>query len=84
MKKAFQMLEFSDDEINRGYSGLEGPTSPRIVTSKQHSKHTWMRPIVLAIHSFINIPSSPSCPFTSWSEILLEAPFHESFLGNNI
>jgi hypothetical protein len=32
---------------------LEEPTSSRIVTSKQHSKHTGMRPIVLSIDSFI-------------------------------
>ena len=35
---------------------VKGPTSPRIVTSKEHSKHTGMRPTVLSIHSFINIP----------------------------
>ncbi len=37
-------------------SKLKEPTSPRIVTGKQHRKHTWIRPIVLSIHSFINIP----------------------------
>ncbi len=41
---------------------LKGLTSPRIVTRKQHSKHTGMWPIVLSIHSFINIPSSPYRP----------------------
>jgi hypothetical protein len=35
---------------------VKGPTSPQIVTNKQHSKHTWMRSIVLSIHSFMNIP----------------------------
>jgi hypothetical protein len=28
---------------------LKDPTSPRIVTSKQYSKHAWMWPIVLSI-----------------------------------
>jgi hypothetical protein len=32
---------------------LEGPTSPRIVTSHEHNKHTGMRPTVLSIYSFI-------------------------------
>ena len=56
---------------------LKGPTSPRIVTSKEHSKHTGMRPTVLSIHSFINIPITllfPHCmvpnPF--------RRPLHES------
>jgi hypothetical protein len=31
--------------------GLKEPTSPRIVTSKEHSKHTGMRPTVLSIYS---------------------------------
>ena len=33
-----------------------------IVTSKKHSKHTGMRPIVLSIHSFINIPNHLTVP----------------------
>jgi hypothetical protein len=41
-------------------------TSPRIVTSKEHSKHTWMRSIVLSIHSFINIPIHLTVP-RAWS-----------------
>ena len=40
---------------------LEEPTSSRIVTSKQHSKHTGMRPIVLSIHS-LNIPNHLTFP----------------------
>jgi hypothetical protein len=39
---------------------LKGPTSPRIVTSKQHSKHTWMWPIVAV--SLFNIISQTCCP----------------------
>jgi hypothetical protein len=42
------------DIVTGGF--VKEPTSPRIVTSEQHSKHTWMRPIVLSTHSFINIP----------------------------
>jgi hypothetical protein len=48
------------------------------------TKHTWMRPIVLSIHSFINIPSSPYRPSCMVLKILLEAPFRQSFLGNNV
>jgi hypothetical protein len=53
---------------------VKEPTSPRIVTSKQHSKHTWMRPIVLSIHSFINIPItllSPHSMVESFSKLYL-------------
>jgi hypothetical protein len=67
---------------------LKEPTSPRIVTSKQHSKHTWMRPIVLSIHSFINIPIHLTVP-RAWSRILLEGLFtrvskkpREQYLGS--
>jgi hypothetical protein len=52
---------------------LKGPTSPRIVTSKEHSKHTGMRPTVLSLHSFINYPFSPYRPLPL-SEFPLE-PF---------
>jgi hypothetical protein len=34
---------------------MKGPTSPRIVTSQEHSKYTGMCPTVLSIYSFINI-----------------------------
>ena len=46
---------------------LKEPTSPRIVTNKQHSKHTWMRPIVLSIHSFIKHPNHLTVP-RAWSK----------------
>ncbi len=36
------------------------------------TKHTWMKPIVLSIHSFINIPSSPYRPSCMVLKILLE------------
>ena len=47
---------------------MKDPTSPRIVTRKLHSKHTWMRPIVLSIfihkqpilHLIVPYPSSES------------------------
>ena len=56
---------------------LKGPTSPRIVTSKEHNKHTGMRPTVLSIHSFINIPITllfPHCMVPNPSR----RPLHES------
>ena len=67
----------------------ERPTSPRIVTSKQHSKHTWMRPIVLSIHSFITTHLLPYCP-PSMVESSQKRPFtrrslkrpREQYLGS--
>ena len=67
---------------------IERPTSPRIVTSKQHSKHTWMRPIVLSIHSFINIPItllSPHCMVWILLEPFSRGPIkkpREQYLGS--
>jgi hypothetical protein len=39
----------SDKEDLEDDEGFERPTSPRIVTSKQHRKHVWMWTIVLLI-----------------------------------
>jgi hypothetical protein len=59
-------------------------TSPRIVTDKQHRK-TYVDVVYCTVNTFIHKhPKSTYCPLISWSEILLEVPFHESFLGNNM
>ncbi len=57
--------------------------NPRIVTNKQHRKHTWMRHIVLSIHSFINIPITLLSPVQGLNPSG-NPLFHESFLKNNI
>ena len=64
--RTFYSLVAPSEEKQPSYQ-LKGPTSPRIVTSKQHSKHTWMRPIVLSIHSFV-ISQTPYCPLIAWSK----------------
>ena len=55
---------------------LEEPTSSRIVTSKQHSKHTGMRPIVLSIHS-LNIPNHLTVPSVHCPESFQKASSRE-------
>ncbi len=68
---------------------LKLPTSPRIVTIKQHNKHTWMWPIVLSI--FIHKqPIRHLIVPVWWSEFLLEHLFtsppiknpREQYLGS--
>ncbi len=69
--------------MRMGHRSVKEPTSPRIVTNKQHSKHTWMRPIVLSIYSFINISITSLSPVHGLNPS--RSPlFHESFLKNNI
>jgi hypothetical protein len=63
---------------------MEGPTSPRIVTSKQHSI-AYVDVTHCTVNTFIHKhPIFTLSSLLQGSEILLEAPFHESFLGNNI
>ncbi len=68
---------------------LKETTSPRIVTSKQYRKHTWMRPIVLSIfiHKLpISTISSPfHCPNSlqnTSSRGSIKKP-REQYLGSN-
>ncbi len=67
---------------------LKEPTSPRIVTSKKYSKHTWIRPIVLSmfIHKVPIFTSSspfhcPNSPQNTSSRGSIKKPWKQ-YLGS--
>jgi hypothetical protein len=67
----FNHILFTDD-----MTLLEGPTSPRIVTGKQHIK-TYVDEAHCTVNTFIHKhPKSPHCPLIPGLKILLESPFH--------
>ena len=79
-------LDLTEEPTERKSSKVKGPTSPRIVTGRQHSKHTWMRPIVLSNTFIITTHLLPYCPLSMSKSSSLT--FHEKVpkkdLGNNI
>jgi hypothetical protein len=51
-----------DDSAERIYNALKDQLVLGSSLANNTAKHTWMRPTVLSIHSFINISHSPYCP----------------------